>query len=402
MPRDSQDIAQVAEELGQRFDEFKQKNDQRLDGVLQEKAKLAEAVEKINGELSGLAELKSQMEAELTALKRPGGGGSASKEVSEHKAAFGQFMRKGNDDGLAELERKALNTVTPEEGGYAVPEELDRTLIELARDAVVMRQECRVISLGGTGYSKLVNLGGTTSGWVGETDPRPATGTSKLTVVKPSWGEVYANPQATQGMLDDAFFDVESWLGTEVNQEFTEQEEAAFSYGNGVGKPKGLFAFATEAKGDKDLTFGKLQHLLASGAGLNSDDLIKVIHTLRKPYRAGAKWMMNGLSVMQARLLKDTEGNYLWRPGLSEGAPSILLGYGIAENEEMPDIAAGSQSIAFGNFKRAYTIIDRIGTRVLRDPYTNKPYVGFYTTKRVGSMLENHQAVKMLQMGAAG
>ena len=400
MPVDNQDIAQVAQELGAKFEEFKQKNDQRLDGIAQEKSKLAESVEKINGTLSELDGLKGQLEAILAKQNRPGGGAD-SKDVAEHKSAFGAFIRKGREDDLRELERKALSTTTDEDGGYAVPEDLDRQLAELARDSVVMRQECNVISQGGTGYKKLVDLGGTTSGWVGETDPRPNTGTPKLQPITPTWGELYANPQATQGMLDDAFFNVEEWLSKGVNTDFSEQEEAGFSYGDGVKKPKGLYAYGTEAKNDAERTFGKLQHLLAAGTGLSADDLVRLIYTLRKPYRSGAKWMMNGLSVMAARLLKDGEGNYLWRPGLEEGAPSILLGYGIAENEEMPDITAGSQSVSFGNFKRAYTIIDRVGTRVLRDPYTNKPYVSFYTTKRVGGMLENHEAVKVLQQAAS-
>ncbi|MFG0501088.1 phage major capsid protein [Pseudomonas putida] len=402
MPVDTQDIAQVAQELGARFDEFQQKNNQRLDGIQQEKSKLAESVEKMNGTLTELDGLKGKLEAILAKQDRPGGGGSDSKDVAEHKSAYSAFLRKGNEDDLRELERKALNTLTDEDGGYAVPEELDRTIAELARDTVVMRQECKVITMGGTGYRKLVNVGGTTSGWVGETDDRPETSTPKLQPISPTFGEIYANPMATQGMLDDAFFNVEAWLGEEGNTEFSEQEEAAFSYGNGDKKPKGLFAYATEAKNDKTRTFGKLEHILADAAALSPDDLFRMVHALRKPYRAGAKWMMNNLSLMACRLLRDEQGNYLWRPGLEQDVPSVLLGYGVAENEEMPDIAAQAQAISFGNFKRAYTIIDRIGTRVLRDPYTRKPYVSFYTTKRVGSMLENHQAVKMLQMRAAG
>jgi HK97 family phage major capsid protein len=400
MAVDKQDIEQVAEELGARFEQFKKANDARLDGIAQEKGKLAEGVEKINARLSELDEMKGSLETLLKQANRPNGGGGMSKEQAEHKSAFGAFIRKGNEDGLRELERKALNTGTDEDGGFAVPEELDRTLIELARQDVVMRQECRVISVGGAGYQKLANLGGGGGGWVGEQDARPATATPKLAQVKPTWGELYANPQATQTMLDDAFFNIEDWLTTEQQTDFTEQEEAAFSYGNGINKPKGLFAHATTAEADSARAFGTLQHLLTAGVNVTADDLIKLVHTLRKPYRNGAKWMMNGLSVQAVRLLKDSQGNYLWRPGLEMDAPSVLLGYGIAENEEMPDLAAGAQGIAFGNFKRAYTILDRIGTRVLRDPYTNKPFVGFYTTKRVGGMLENSQAVKLLQQAA--
>ncbi|QGY13246.1 phage major capsid protein [Escherichia coli] len=124
-------------------------------------------------------------------------------------------------------------------------------------------------------------------------------------------------------------------------------------------------------------------------------------YTLRKAHRTGAKFMMNNNSLFAIRLLKDSEGNYLWRPGLELGQPSSLAGYGIAENEQMPDIAADAKAIAFGNFKRGYTIVDRIGTRILRDPYTNKPFVGFYTTKRTGGMLVDSQAIKLLKIAAA-
>lgn len=396
MAVEKKDIEEVAAQLGARWDEFTKKNDARITGIEQEKAKLAEQVAKHNAELSELVAIKAELEAELKSLKRPGGG-SVSKAQAEHKAAFGEFMRKGHDTNLRELEKKALNTGDPEDGGYAVAVEMDREIAELARDDVVMRQECRVVPVGGVGYQKLVNLGGTGSGWVGETDPRPETSTSKLQIIKPIWGEIYANPQATQTMLDDVFFDAESWLGTEAQTEFSEQEEAAFSYGDGVNKPRGLFATPTEAKGDKELAFGKLQHVLTKGA-LSGDDLIRMVHALRKRYRAGAKWMMNNLTLEACRLLKDGQGNYLWRPGLELDMPALLIGYAVAENEEMPDIAKGKQPLAFGNFKRAYTIFDRMGTRVLRDPFTHKPFVGFYTTKRVGGMLENHQAVKMLQI----
>lgn len=134
---------------------------------------------------------------------------------------------------------------------------------------------------------------------------------------------------------------------------------------------------------------------------LTADAIIKLIYTLRKAHRTGAKFMMNNNSLFAIRLLKDTEGNYLWRPGLELGQPSSLAGYGIAENEQMPDIAADAKAIAFGNFKRGYTIVDRIGTRILRDPYTNKPFVGFYTTKRTGGMLVDSQAIKLLKIAAA-
>lgn len=399
MSVDVKDVEQVAQELQAKFDAFKEKNDKRLEAVEQEKGKLAGEVENLNGKLSELDELKSALEEELKQVKRPAGG-PQSKAASEHKTAFIGFMRKGKDDGLRELERKALQVGVDEDGGYAVPEELDRTILNLLKDEVVMRQEATTITVGGANYKKLVNLGGTASGWVGETDARPETDASKLGQIEPFMGEIYGNPQATQTMLDDAFFNVEDWINSELAIEFAEQEEIAFTSGNGTKKPKGFLAYASTLDPDKTRAFGTLQHILSgAAAGVTADAIIKLVYTLRKVHRNGAKFMMNNNSLFAIRILKDSEGNYLWRPGLELGQPSSLAGYGVAENEQMPDIAADAKAIAFGNFKRGYTIVDRIGTRILRDPYTKKPFVGFYTTKRTGGMLVNSQAIKLLQIG---
>ncbi|MDX7141500.1 phage major capsid protein [Citrobacter freundii] len=399
MSVDVKDVEQVAQELQAKFDAFKEKNDKRLEAVEQEKGKLAGEVETLNGKLSELDELKSALEEELKQVKRPAGG-PQSKAASEHKTAFIGFMRKGKDDGLRELERKALQVGVDEDGGYAVPEELDRTILNLLKDEVVMRQEATTITVGGANYKKLVNLGGTASGWVGETDSRPETDASKLGQIEPFMGEIYGNPQATQTMLDDAFFNVEDWINSELAIEFAEQEEIAFTSGNGTKKPKGFLAYASTLDPDKTRAFGTLQHVLSgAAAGVTADAIIKLVYTLRKVHRNGAKFMMNNNSLFAIRILKDSEGNYLWRPGLELGQPSSLVGYGVAENEQMPDIAADAKAIAFGNFKRGYTIVDRIGTRILRDPYTKKPFVGFYTTKRTGGMLVDSQAIKLLQIG---
>ncbi|HCI0148774.1 TPA: phage major capsid protein [Escherichia coli] len=399
MSVDVKDVEQVAQELQAKFDAFKEKNDKRLEAVEQEKGKLAGEVETLNGKLSELDELKSALEEELKQVKRPTGG-SQSKAASEHKTAFIGFMRKGKDDGLRELERKAMQVGVDEDGGYAVPEELDRTILNLLKDEVVMRQEATTITVGGANYKKLVNLGGTASGWVGETDARPETDASKLGQIEPFMGEIYGNPQATQTMLDDAFFNVEDWINSELAIEFAEQEEIAFTSGNGTKKPKGFLAYASTLDPDKTRAFGTLQHILSgAAAGVTADAIIKLVYTLRKVHRNGAKFMMNNNSLFAIRILKDSEGNYLWRPGLELGQPSSLAGYGVAENEQMPDIAADAKAIAFGNFKRGYTIVDRIGTRILRDPYTKKPFVGFYTTKRTGGMLVDSQAIKLLQIG---
>lgn len=187
MAVDIKDVEQVAQELQQKFDDFKAKNDKRVDAIEQEKGKLAGQVETLNGKLSELENLKSDLEKELLELKRPAGG-AQNKLATEHKEAFVGFLRKGREDGLRDLERKALQVGTDEDGGYAVPEELDRNILNLLKDEVVMRQEATVITVGGSDYKKLVNLGGTASGWVGETDTRSQTATSRLELIEPLMG----------------------------------------------------------------------------------------------------------------------------------------------------------------------------------------------------------------------
>jgi HK97 family phage major capsid protein len=398
MAIEEKDVQQVAQEIQQRFDEFKQKNDKRLEAMEAEKGKLSGQVETLNGKLTELDVLKSALEEELAGLKRPNGSKSNNPAVSEHKTAFGLFIRKGKEDGLAELEQKAMQTTSDPDGGYAVPEELDRTIISALKDEVVMRAECNVIAVGSPNFKRLVNQGGTNSGWVGETDERPETKTAKLTPIEPTWGEIYGNPAATQTMLDDAFFDVEAFISGELTQEFAGQEENAFTHGDGKNKPKGLLAYGSDAQDDSARDWGKLQHLLLKKpTDISADEIMQLIYTLRKPYRTGAKFMMNNKMLFQVRTLKDSQGNYLWQPGLQLGQPSSLLGYGIAENEQLADLGAGAIPVAFGNFKRCYTILDRLGVRMLRDPYTHKPFIHFYTTKRVGSLLVDSHAVKLLK-----
>lgn len=393
------DVQEVAEALGKKFDEFKGANDKRVDALEAEKGKLSGQVEALNGKLTELDALKSELEKELAGIKRPGG--NADKVVSEHKAAFMQFVRKGKDDGLGELQAKALQTTVEADGGYAVPEELDRAILELLRDESPMRQVCSQITVSTPDYKKLVNLGGAGSGWVGETAERPATGTPALAQIAAVMGEIYANPQATQTSLDDMFFDAEAWLNAEVAREFSEQEGLAFLTGNGTNKPKGLLAYTMALTADDVRAFGTIQNVKSGTAGdFDADDLVKLVYTLRKGHRAGATWMLPNMTLFKIRTMKDLEGNYIWRPGIEAGQPSSLLGYGVTENEDMPAIAADANAVLFGDFRRAYTIVDRIGTRVLRDPYTNKPNVGFYTTKRVGGMLTDSNAVKVLTLSA--
>lgn len=397
----SDPVKEVADKLAAKFTEFKNTNEKRLSAVESEKAGLAGKLDTLTEQITELQDLKTAIEALEKKSNRPGTT-SGSPEAAEHKDAFLKFLRKGQDQGLGALQAKALNITDDPDGGFAVPEELDRNIISLLRNATPMRQLANVISMGGANYKKLVSLGGAASGWVGEQAARPATNTPTLAQVTPFMGELYANPQATQTMLDDVFFNAEAWLADEVATEFSEKENLAFTSGDGTNKPKGLLAYATAVTLDGTRAFGTFQHVESSVIGsLAADDIVKFATYLKSGYLLGSRWQFSRTTLAELMILKDGNGNYLWRPGLAEGVQSVLAGFGYTINDDMPAIAAGANAIAFGDHKRAYTIIDRMGTRVLRDPFTNKPFVGFYTTKRVGGMAVDTQAVKFLKIKTA-
>jgi HK97 family phage major capsid protein len=399
-----QDLKELLVKQHTAFENFKKNNDLRI-AALEAKGHvdplLEEKVDKANAEVSELGRQLAEVERKLN-RQRGTGASNEHPEADEHKAAFGKFIRKGLDDGLRDLERKALSITNNEDGGFAVPTELDTEILQLMRNESPIRRVCTVRQVGTSDYKKLVNVGGTTSGWVDEDDARPETGASKLAVLTPHMGEIYSNPAATQQMLDDVFFNAEGWIAEEVATEFAEEENLAFLSGNGTKKPKGILAYTSVATADATRAFGQLQHKETAGAtAITGDELIDLVYLLRSKYRNGGAWMMNSATMAYIRKLTDSvTGQYLWAPGLAAGQPAQLLGYAVEENEDMADIASTAVAVMFGNFKRAYMIVDRMGTRTLRDPYTNKPYVHFYTTKRVGGMLIDSLAIKLLKQKA--
>lgn len=394
------EIKELAEGIQKAFTEYKTTNDERL-----EKIEKGQSVVDLEAKLAKISEAMDAMkerldEAEMKANRA--GMGGATEGKSEHEKAFMSFLRKGVEDGLADLQKKALNIGTDAAGGYAVPEQLDRSILDLMRDDNPMRRIANVITMGGAEYKKLVNLHGTASGWVGETDSRPATDSPTLASITPFMGELYAMPQATQNMLDDVFFNAEQWLKTELSEAFAEKEGAAFLTGTGTKMPKGFLAYTSAETADASRTFGQLEHMTTADAtAITGDELLGLTYKLKKGMRSGAKWLFNKATLATVRKLKDGDGQYLWTPGLAAGQSNTLLGYSVEECEDMAGIAAGEVPVAFGDFKRGYTIVDRIGIRMLRDPYTTKPYVSFYTTKRVGGMVVDSNAIKLLKMKSA-
>ncbi|WP_347709672.1 phage major capsid protein [Sphingomonas sp. BGYR3] len=315
-------------------------------------------------------------------------------------AGFGAFLRSGST-----AEVKALSGATGAEGGFAIPRAIDEQVDATLKSISPIRAIASVVRVGTSGYRKLVASGGFASGWASETGPRAETATPVFNEIVPPSGDLFANPAASQAMLDDAAFDVEAWLAQEIAEEFAAAEGTAFVSGNGINRPKGFLTQPVSTASDATRPFGTLQVVPTGAAGSFGDApderLIDLIHAVRAPYRQGAVFVMNSATLAVIRKLKTAEGELIWSPGLAAGQPASLLGYPVVEAEAMPDIAANSLSIAFGNFRAGYLIAERAETQVLRDPFTNKPFVHFYATKRVGGMVSNSEAIKLMRFSAA-
>lgn len=355
------------------------------------------AEEKIAALRSDVDDVKARLERVSRAAARPAlSGGSASVEV---KGFVNGYLRRGR-----ETEVKSISGTRPGDGGYAVPREIDAMIASELKEISPIRQLAQVVQVGSAGYRKLVTTGGTASGWVGEIAPRPETDTPEFAEIAPPTGELYANPAASQTMLDDAGFDLEGWLASEIAMEFARAEGSAFVNGTGIDQPLGFLSSPVSLAGDAVRPFGTLQYV-----GSGDDDgfdaspesrLIDLVHKLKAGHRQGAAWVMNSATLSEVRKLKTSGGAFLWQPGLVEGQPDRLLGYPVVEAEDMPDIAAGAFPIAFGNFKAGYLVTERSATTILRDPFTNKPFVHFYATKRVGGQVLDSSAIKLLRIEA--
>lgn len=408
------EVKELVDGLQRAFTEFKSTNDARLNAIEKARsdsdfqAKLA----KIEADISAALAIKKDLEQIELRMNRSdlGHGERKSGESADHAAYRAKFVndfaRKGISDGLTALESKAWSVGTNADGGHALPKVIADEIEQLSRDLSPMRTLARVVQVGTSNYNRLVNKNGIASGWVGETAARTATNTSQFENVQPPMGEVYANPQITQQALDDLQFDVEGELMSQLAEELAIAEGAAFVSGDGTNKPKGFLAYTTAATADASRAFGTIEHIPTGvsadfAASNKADVLYDTVAKLKRAYRAGSVWTMGKSIMFEVMKFKDTTGQYLWQPALRDGMFMNLLGFPVVEMEDMPVKAANSLSIGFGNFRRGYIIVDRVGMRTLRDPFTNKPYVGFYTTKRVGGAILNSECIKVVKFSVS-
>jgi HK97 family phage major capsid protein len=400
-------LTEALDEFMGAFEVFKETNDARLEELEKRGAPDVVTVEKLARIDQAIGQQQKLIDELALKGLRPqlhDGSPSPARGAPAHKSAFEGYVRKGDAHPLVRLESKALSVGSEADGGYLVPEETERGVNRALHALSPIRAISGARQVSASVYKRPFVVGGAGAGWVGESVVRPQTGTPGLAELNFPTMELYAMPAATSVLLDDGAVDIDEWLAEEVRIAFANQEGTAFVTGDGVNKPKGFLAYPTVA--NSSWTWGSLGTIATGAAGAfptanPADKLIDLIYAVKAPYRANARFVMNRVTQSVVRKMKDGQGNYLWQPSAIAGAPSTLLGFPVTEAEEMPDIAASSMSIAFGDFKRGYLVVDRTGIRVLRDHYSMKPYVLFYTTKRVGGGVQDFEAIKLLKFAVS-
>jgi len=381
------------------FEAFKDANDARLDEIDAKASADVLLEDKVGRIDAALTQQKSALDRLLLDQARPGLEGGAANAGS---AAWSDYMRRGDAAGLNEA--KSASAGTDADGGYVVPAETEARIDRLLTEASPIRAIASVRQTSAGIFRKPVSKGGAATGWVAETAARPETDSPTLDLIDFPCAELYAMPAATQQLLDDAMVDIEQWLAEEVRDVFAVQEGAAFVSGNGTNKPRGFLNYTKAAEGNQ--AWGEMGYVATGTDGaFDADDpadaLIDLVYAPKTGYRARGRFVMNRQTVSAVRRFKDADGNYLWQPSLSEAGTSTLLGYPVTEAEDMPDIGSDAYAIAFGDFEKGYLVVDRQGVEVLRDPYSAKPYVLFYTTKRVGGGVQDFEAIKLLKFGTS-
>jgi HK97 family phage major capsid protein len=447
----SAELKHVIDELGRTFEAFKAEHKQQLD-ELRKGVKDALQEEKIVSIQKKLDELqakkdeldrkaKAQAEADQKRmdelekkLNRPGFGGGENDEEVKHLAAFNQqikalarergdaqpadasveqyrayksglitFFRKG-EKHLTDDERKAMMVGVDADGGYLVTPDMSGRMVTRLFDLSPIRQIANVQVISSDRLEGMEDLDEAAAGWVGETAARTDTDNPQVGKYEIPAHEMYAQPKATQKLLDDSAVDIESWLSGKVSDRFARLEGAAFVTGDGIAKPRGFTSYSTAATADASRPWGTLEHINTgvngAFAATNPADVLFELEGAFKPgYLQNASWVTRRSVITLVRKFKGSDNNYLWQPGLAAGKPATLIGYPIVMAEDMPTLASGSLSMALGNFQLGYQIVDRLGIRVLRDPYTDKPYVKFYTTKRTGGAVVQFEAIKFVRFG---
>lgn len=421
---DISEVKSLVEQIGRGWDEYKKANDARL-----EKLEKSSATSDYDAKLAkidaALDAAQKRIDDAVLAAQRPQMGGDVDKAHAEaksfgaigirrggpvdaegyaaYKGAFNAFVRaQGNLELLSPENRKAMIAGIDVEGGYLLPVPAAMAVVAKVREFSTMRGLASTLSISSNAAEGLVDRNDAAAAWVGEVASRPATDTPQPAKDRIEAFEMYSFPQVSQTLLEDAAVDVESWLSDKVGVAFAEAENTAFFGGNGVNKPRGITTYTTAATADSSRTWGQLEHVITGASGAwhttKADPIIDLIAKFKPAYLQNARFVMNRATQASIRKLKEaTSDKYLWEPSLVAGQPATLLGFPVVTDEQMPTIAAGSLSVALGDFSRGYLIVDRVGISVIRDNLTNKPYVGLYFRRRVGGAVRDFDAIKFIK-----
>jgi HK97 family phage major capsid protein len=407
---DMNEVQDASETLARAFEEYKSTNDSRLSEI--ERRGTADVLfdEKLARMDQSFNKLQDEISSVKAALRRPARGDS-SKNLAEsdngYKAAFMRYVAKGIEQDMTALQTKDMSVIMDPEGGYSVPVEMSDRIVTRQFDTTPMRQISTIMTISSEAVDMLRDTNEPDAEWISELGTPVDTDQGPIGRIRIPVHELYAQPRATQKLLDDSFLNVEEWLINRISAKFTRRENTAFVAGDGVGQPRGFLSYASQAVADNSRSWGTLQYVATGANGaFNStaaaDVLFDLMYQLRAGYLPEATWLMpRAVADMIRKFKENTTQAYIWQPGLQAGTPPTLLGYPIVLAEDMPAVASGSTSLAFGNFKEGYTIVDRIGIRMLRDPYTEAPFVKFRCTKRVGGDVVNFEAIKLLKFAAS-
>lgn len=320
-----------------------------------------------------------------------------------HRKAMGAYLRLGEDEGLRglEIESKAMSSAVNGDGGYLIDPQTAETIKSVLRSSASLRAVANVVNVEASSFDVLVDHTDVGAGWATETGATAETDTPQFDRITIPLHELSALPKASQRLLDDSAFDIEGWLAARIADKFIRAEAASFINGDGVDKPRG---FMTHSIVDNDTwTWGNIGYVTSGvdGALGNGDEIVDLVYSLGAQYRGKASFVMNSKTAGLVRKLKDADGRFLWSDGLAAGEPARLMGYPVLVAEDMPDAGTGTYPIAFGDFSAGYTIAERPDLRVLRDPFSAKPHVLFYATKRVGGDVSDFAAIKLLKLAVS-
>lgn len=406
------DVVKKLEELGSAFEEFKKANDKSLAEIKSKgeaSGETTEKVTKLNERMDVLQKEIGQTAALLNRMDKTDDSTAQEKKVAlAHKKACSLFLRKGDKSGAQVEELKDMSVDSDQDGGFLVSPEMSGEIVEHIFESTPMRALASVATISTDALEIMEDLDQVGSGWVAERGSRAVTTTPKLNMLRIPTHELYCEPQATQKLLDDAAFNVESWLAKKAGDKFGRDEATAFISGNGNSQPMGILTYGGTSEDIAD-HFGTIEQVVQGATGhsgyISFDDIFDMQTALKEPYQRNAVWLLHRSNLGGIRKLKDSYGRYLWEPGLQVGAPALLLGKPLYMAADL--VAAASLTtntvggLVYGDMKESYQIVDRIGIRTLRDPYTAKPFVLFYMTKRVGGGVKNFESIKILKQAAS-